>query len=96
MDKSDWRYDYYADWAKDGHQIAIQELDMETFTKPIGPSIRITTEGQESPSIFKRNGIYYAIHGNLCCFCERGSDAKVLASRHPLGPYKYITNLNQL
>ena len=96
MDKSDWRYDYYADWAKDGHQIAIQELDMETFTKPIGPSIRITTEGQESPSIFKRNGVYYAIHGNLCCFCERGSDAKVLASRHPLGPYKYITNLNNI
>ena len=47
-------------------------------------------------SIFKRNNVYYVIHGNLCCFCERGSDAKVLASKSPLGPYRFITNLNNL
>ena len=29
--------------------------------------------------IFKRNGWYYLLHGDLCCFCKRGSDAKVLA-----------------
>eukprot|EP00944_MAST-04C_sp_MAST-4C-sp1_P009554 g9554.t1 len=96
MSQSDWRFNYYPDWAKNGHQIAIQELDMATFTHPVGPSTRVTTNGQESPSIFKRNGVYYLVHGNLCCFCERGSDAKVLASRNPLGPFKYVTNLNNL
>jgi hypothetical protein len=49
MEQSDWRFQFYPDWAKNGHQIAIQELDPESFTRPIGPSTRVTKNGQESP-----------------------------------------------
>lgn len=43
---------------------------------------------------FKRGQYYYLVHGNLCCFCERGSDAKVLVSKDPMGPFVNVGNLN--
>lgn len=58
-------------------------------------AVTVTTRSQESPSIFKRGEYYYIIHGELCCFCERGSDAKVLVSMSPMGPYVYVNNINE-
>ena len=91
-----WREKYYPEWAREGHQIAIEMLDRETFTTVAADRVHttVTSLPQESPSFFKREKWFYIIHGDLCCFCQKGSDAKVIASRDPFGPYKEITNLN--
>jgi hypothetical protein len=34
------------------------------------------------------------VHGDLCRFCARGGDAKVLASRSAQGPYALVGQLN--
>ena len=73
MSQSDWRFNYYPDWAKNGHQIAIQELDPATFTHPVGPSTRVTTNGQESPSIFKRNGVCTTLFMEICAVFANGA-----------------------
>ena len=54
----------------------------------------ITSQEQEAPAFFKRGKWYYIFFGDLCCFCNVGSDAKVVASTSPFGPYTMITNLN--
>ena len=81
----------YPEWARDGHQIAVQRLDPATYMQPDphGPdAVTVTTRSQEAPAFFRRGGFWYLLHGDLCCFCGHGSDAKVLVSREgPLGPY---------
>jgi hypothetical protein len=41
----------------------------------------------EAPAIFKRNGIYYAVFGPCCCYCESGSVVSYYTASSPLGPY---------
>ena len=54
-----------------------------------------TTRSQESPAFFRRGEFYYLITGDLCCFCQAGSDAKVMVSREgPLGPFVPAGQLN--
>ena len=78
----DWRADWYPDWALEGHQIAIEELT-PSFEAPIaqGRAITVTSAPQEAPAFFHRQGFYYLVHGDLCCFCRKGSDAKVLVAK---------------
>jgi hypothetical protein len=45
--------------------------------------------GYEAPTMFKRNGVYYAMFGYQCCFCEQGSGIRVYTATAPLGPYVY-------
>jgi hypothetical protein len=45
--------------------------------------------GFEAPVLFKRNGVYYALFGPMCCFCYQGSGIRVYTAPHPLGPYTY-------
>jgi hypothetical protein len=91
-----WRAEWYPDWAKDGHQIAIEKLDPSTFVEPAVDSgaVTVTSAPQEAPAFFKRGGFFYLVHGDLCCFCARGGDAKVLASRSAQGPYALVGQLN--
>ena len=96
----DWRARVYPDWLREGHQIAVQPLD-SSFTRPLtaaegGRAVTVTRESQESPSFFKRGGFFYIIHGDLCCFCRVGSDAKVLVATDPMGPWTYVTQLNPI
>ena len=69
----------------------MQRLDPATYMQPDphGPdAVTVTTRSQEAPAFFRRGGFWYLLHGDLCCFCGHGSDAKVLVSREgPLGPY---------
>ncbi len=90
---SAWR----PDWMRDGHQIAVQRLDRATFTGPANNAraVTVTAEGHEAPSFFKRGAYYYLTYGELCCFCRRGSDAKVHVARDPLGPYAFVEQLNR-
>lgn len=51
--------------------------------------------GVEAPAIFKRNGIYYAVFGSYCCYCQDGSGVTIYTSSSPLGPYQtknYLRN----
>jgi hypothetical protein len=41
----------------------------------------------EAPSLFFRNGLYYAVFGHCCCYCYQGSGAIVHTAPHPLGPW---------
>lgn len=56
--------------------------DPTATSGPFGPT------NVEAPAMFKRQGVYYVTMGSDCCFCARGSDLHVFASRHPLGPYE--------
>ena len=85
-----WHEAWLPDWAREGHQIAVQRLDPATgfTTAAASPAaVTVTTTSQEAPSFFRRGEFYYIIYGDLCCFCARGSDAKVHVSRSPMGPY---------
>ena len=42
----------------------------------------------ESPSLFRRNGIYYATYGSCCCACRAGSGQAVNWALSPSGPWK--------
>ena len=68
---------------------------MATFTHPVGPSTRVTTNGKRVQA-YSNEMVCTTLFMEICAVFERGSDAKVLASRNPLGPFKYVTNLNHL
>lgn len=78
-----------------GHRIAVQPLDA-TFTDVDGtvPPVSATGPDQEAPTLFKHAGYYYLLHGDVCCFCPQGSDAKVRVATDPMGNWTYLTNLN--
>jgi hypothetical protein len=50
----------------------------------------------EAPAMFKRNGLYYALFGNCCCFCTYGSGIGVYTATAPLGPWTYHNNVGCL
>lgn len=50
----------------------------------------------EAAAMFKRNGVYYALFGNCCCFCGHGSGIGVYTADHPLGPWTYNNNVGCL
>lgn len=57
----------------------------------------VLAQGAESPLLFRRHDVYYALCGPLCAFCPQGSKIQVLTSRSPLGPYtprNYLNTLN--
>jgi hypothetical protein len=41
----------------------------------------------EAPAMFKRNGVYYAVFGMCCCYCQQGSPVTVYTAPAALGPY---------
>ena len=43
------------------------------------------TQFNEAPSIFSRNGVWYALFGHCCCFCYQGSGLFVFTAATPMG-----------
>jgi len=41
----------------------------------------------EAPTMFKRNGHYFAVFGSCCCYCGVGSPVTYYRANAPLGPY---------
>ena len=72
-----------------GHLISIERLspDYLTSTK-VNVSNFFPDDYVESPSLFKRNGIYYITYGSCCCGCSEGSGQVVFQSRSIHGPWK--------
>eukprot|EP00750_Incisomonas_marina_P024323 INCI5106.1.p1 GENE.INCI5106.1~~INCI5106.1.p1 ORF type:complete len:541 (-),score=63.93 INCI5106.1:109-1731(-) len=64
---------------------------------PLGPTNTssgvIGNHFVEAPAIFKRQGIYYALFGECCCFCGHGSGIGVYTASAPLGPWTYHENI---
>eukprot|EP00039_Didymoeca_costata_P016787 m.305677 g.305677 ORF g.305677 m.305677 type:complete len:391 (+) comp16450_c0_seq16:183-1355(+) len=52
----------------------------------------------EAPTLFKRNGIYYATYGTCCCACREGSGLVVFQAKNISGPWirqpKPYSNVN--
>ena len=44
----------------------------------------------DSPSMFKRGGVYYVLFGARCCYCSGGTETHAFAALAPLGPYEYV------
>ena len=82
-----------------GHGISIEKLTPD-FKATLGASSSSGVFGanlSEAPSLFKREGMYYAVFGTCCCYCGSGSEVNVYTSaRGPLGPYTKRTSLGQL
>jgi hypothetical protein len=69
------------------HSVSIELLspDLLSSTKKLVatlPDIMV-----ESPSLFRRNGIYYATYGSCCCACRAGSGQVVNWATSPYGPW---------
>ena len=39
--------------------------------------------------MFKRNGVYYALVSESCCYCGAGGRVHAFSAAAPLGPYTY-------
>ncbi len=66
-------------------QLSADYLSIQAGYSPIGNG--------EGFSMFKRNGIYYNMWGNLCCFCSAGSSADVARSTVATGPFTAVGNI---
>eukprot|EP01121_Diplochlamys_sp_Union-15-3_P003308 TRINITY_DN1315_c0_g1_i2.p1 TRINITY_DN1315_c0_g1~~TRINITY_DN1315_c0_g1_i2.p1 ORF type:complete len:355 (-),score=38.68 TRINITY_DN1315_c0_g1_i2:69-1133(-) len=79
----------------ENHVISIEQLTPDflgsmavnnpSYSSGLFPNVGCT----EAPSLFKRNGVYFAAYGYCCCFCSQGSNLFVYSSNKPLGPYNY-------
>ncbi|CAF3846044.1 unnamed protein product [Rotaria sp. Silwood1] len=71
------------------HRIQIEQLSSD-YTDTLGTKATtgsITPMNNEAPIMFKRNGFYYLLFGESCCFCREGGNSYVFVSTHPLGPW---------
>ena len=71
-----------------GHIVSIEKLSPDLLT-----STRINVTGLfpddfvESPSLFKRQGIYYLTYGSCCCGCQEGGGQVVFTAKNVSGPW---------
>ena len=75
------------------HQICVEKLTAD-YLGSTQESSELVAGNCESPSLFKRKGIYYLLFDNTCCFWPDGSGARVYTATKPLGPYTYRGNIN--
>ena len=45
--------------------------------------------------MFRRDKDYFVLFDSACCFCSKGSGARVFESPSPLGPYTQLANINR-
>lgn len=71
------------------HFVSIERLSPD-YLSSLGSAASsgfIGSGGTEAPTMFRRNGTYYALLGQTCCFCAEGGPVTYYTSRNPLGPY---------
>jgi hypothetical protein len=78
----------------EGHRIFVERLNAD-FTGSSGQSSDEIVGGSEGSSLFKRQGRYYLLTDQTCCFCGEGSGARVYVSDQPLSGYAYRGNINR-
>ncbi|UJR09258.1 hypothetical protein I4U23_013504 [Adineta vaga] len=64
------------------HLMSVEKLSSD-YLSSLGKQFNSGYFGQtfvEAPTMFKRNGIYYAVFGQCCCYCAEGSAVTVYTS----------------
>ncbi|HPS54785.1 MAG TPA: family 43 glycosylhydrolase [Sedimentisphaerales bacterium] len=93
IDDNSNAYLIYTSIAND-HGISIEKLSDDYLSSTLDSS-GIFAKECEAVSMFKNNGIYYAVFDKCCCFCPEGTGAMVYTAKSPLGPYKLQGNINR-
>lgn len=76
------------------HMVSIEKLS-DDFLSSTMENGGIIAKHVEAGSQFKRNGKYYLLTDNTCCFCNYGSGARVYMSDDPLSGYELTGNINR-
>jgi hypothetical protein len=71
----------------EGCTIRIEQLTPD-YLASTGESSGILAIGAESPLLFRRHNLYYALCGPRCYACPGGSEVQVTIASAPLGPYR--------
>ena len=77
------------------HLMSVEKLS-DDYLSSLGKEFNSGYFGQtfvEGGAMFKRNGIYYAVFGQCCCYCADGSGVTIYNSTSPLGPYGTMNNI---
>jgi hypothetical protein len=77
-----------------GHAIRVERLTAD-YLGSTGETSEVLATGCEAPAMFRRGNLYYTLFDSNCCFCVRGSGARVFTAASPLGPYTYRGNINR-
>lgn len=83
------------------HSVSIERLAPDLLSSTNELVATLSDVMVESPSLFRRNGVYYATYGSSCCACRAGSlalrpvAAAVPYPRHQL-PQLYSTNMRRV
>jgi hypothetical protein len=77
-----------------GHAIRVERLSSD-YLSSTGETSAILAKGCEAPAMFRHDSDYYVLFDSACCFCAKGSGARVFKSSSPLGPYTQLENINR-
>lgn len=77
------------------HQIVVERLT-DDFRSGAGDSSGPLAWNCEAPAMFRRNGVYYALFDNTCCWCAVGTGCRVYTAEDPLGPFTYRGDINRV
>jgi len=77
-----------------GHAIRVERLSRD-YLSSTGEASPVLAKGCEAPAMFRHNNDYYVLFDSACCFCAKGSGARVFKSSSPLGPYTQLANINR-
>jgi hypothetical protein len=77
-----------------GHAVIVEKLS-DDYLSSTGETSAELAKGCEAPALFRNSDTYYALFDSSCCFCARGSGARVYKASAPLGPYTLVGNINR-
>jgi len=77
-----------------GHAIRVEHLSRD-YLSSTGETSAVLAKGCEAPAMFRHEHDYYVLFDSACCFCAKGSGARVFKSSSPLGPYTQLENINR-
>jgi hypothetical protein len=92
VDDDGMGYLIYTSIAKN-HGIFVERL-ADDYLSSTQENSGLLATGCEAPVLFKRQGTYYALFDDCCCFCPGGTGARVYTAAKPLGPYTWKGGLN--
>jgi len=73
---------------RSGHLVSIERLSPDLLSSSlVNVSSFFPLDYVESPSLFKRNGLYYLLTPSCCCACRGGSGLAVYQASSMLGPW---------
>ena len=75
------------------HTVFVERLKPD-YLCVTGEISKKLAQGAESPLIFRRNNLYYAMWGPLCLACSNGSPVQVCVAAAPLGPFFIMPDIN--